>query len=114
MNLLAFSPDGRWLATSGRDNVTRVSEAITGLDVVQIDHEDKVTDLAFSPDGKHLATSGADGAAYLWLLWPEDLISEACTRIGRNITGAEWQEYFSDEPYRPTCPNLPSLVEPPN
>ena len=98
MNHVAFSPDGRWLATSGRDNITRVSEA--------------ATDLAFSPGGKHLATSGADGAAYLWLLWPEDLISEACTRVGRNFTGAEWQQNFSDEPYRQTCPGLPSPAGP--
>ena len=107
MNHLAFSPDGRWLATSGRDNVTRVSEAVTGLGVVEIAHEDHVTDLAFSPDGKHLATSGADGTAYLWILWPEDLIAKACSRIGRNLTAEEWLGYFGEEPYRPTCGNLP-------
>ena len=112
VNHVAFSPDGRWLATSGRDNLTRVSEAVTGLEVVRIAHEENVTDLAFSPDGNHLATSGADGAAYLWILWPEDLISEACTRVGRNFTEAEWQQYFGDEPYRRGCPNLPGLSAP--
>ncbi len=71
-----------------------------------------MTNLAFSPNDKHMATSEADGAAYLWILWPEDLISEACTRIGRNFTEAEWQRYFGDEPYRPTCPDLPVLGQP--
>lgn len=36
-----------------------------------------------------------------------DLITAACNRLGRNLTWLEWQQYFSDEPYRQTCPNLP-------
>jgi len=43
---------------------------------------------------------------------PEELISAACSRIERNFTEAEWRHYFSDEPYRPTCPNLPGSGQP--
>ena len=31
----------------------------------------------------------------------------ACRTAGRNLTRAEWQQYFPAEPYRATCPNLP-------
>jgi WD40 repeat protein len=31
----------------------------------------------------------------------------ACARANRNLTRAEWQKYFGDEPYRATCPGLP-------
>jgi hypothetical protein len=37
----------------------------------------------------------------------DELLYMACNRIGRNLTWLEWQQYFSDEPYRQTCPNLP-------
>ncbi len=112
VTFLAFSPDGMWLATSGRDKVTRVVEAATGREVARITHEETVTDLAFSPGGKYVATSNGDGAAYLWLVWPEDLILEACSRVDRNLTALEWRQYFADQPYRSTCPNLPALAEP--
>ena len=107
MTHVAFSPDGKWLSSLGRDNVSRVWEAGTGREVARISHEDDVTDMAFSPDGRSLATSSFDGTAYLWLVWPEDLITEACSRIGRNLTAEEWLGYFGKEPYRPTCPGLP-------
>jgi len=45
--------------------------------------------------------------ARVWLWRPEDLIAEACARLPRNLTREEWQQYIGDEPYRPTCPNLP-------
>ena len=63
--------------------------------------------LAFSPDGTRLATASLDKTAWLWLWRTEDLIAEACKRLPRNLTHAEWRQYLVDEPYRPTCPNLP-------
>jgi hypothetical protein len=30
----------------------------------------------------------------------------ACARANRNLTRAEWTNYFGDEPYRATCPEL--------
>jgi hypothetical protein len=48
-----------------------------------------------------------DNAAQVWILWPEDLIDEAGSRFTRNLTYGEWQQYFPDESYSRTCPNLP-------
>lgn len=32
----------------------------------------------------------------------------AYERLPRNLTHAEWTQYLGDEPYRATCPNLPT------
>jgi hypothetical protein len=103
---VAFSPDGRWLAT-GSDGA-RVWEAATGQEVIWMAREKQVGSVAFSPDGRWLATGSNDRTARVWLLWPEDLIAEACSRLTRNLTYEEWQYHIGNEPYRPTCPDLPA------
>ena len=70
----------------------------------------------FSPDGRYILTTGCDVNQYgicneqhiYILFWRiEDLIAEACRRLPRNFTQAEWVQYFPNEKYRATCPNLP-------
>jgi len=108
---VAFSPDGRWVASASADNTLRIWEAATGREMARMTHNDEVWRLAFSPDGRWIASGGRDGdkrgpiRVFLWQ--PEDLIAEACARLTRNLTRAEWRLYLGDEPYRPTCPNLP-------
>jgi DNA-binding beta-propeller fold protein YncE len=38
---------------------------------------------------------------------PADLITLACQAANRNMTTAEWDEYFPGQEYQPTCPRLP-------
>jgi WD40 repeat protein len=58
---VAFSPDGKKLATAGADRVIRVFEVETGKPIMQIeDHADWILDIAFSPDGKKLASASRD------------------------------------------------------
>jgi serine/threonine protein kinase/WD40 repeat protein len=64
MYLLAFSTDGHWLATSGRDEV-RVFDTSTWRQTVTI-VAPRVRSLGFDPTGNRLAVGTYDGAASIW------------------------------------------------
>lgn len=85
---VAFSRDGRWLASGGRarsaigtfwhqltgrgakGDAVRLWRVPDGTLQATLEHSDDVTSLAFSPDGRLLATASADGSNSLWRLTP--------------------------------------------
>jgi WD40 repeat protein len=62
---MAFSPDGKWLATGDLHDTT-VWEAANGREVARIAHESWVQTIAFSPDSQWLATGSGDYAVRVW------------------------------------------------
>ncbi len=65
---VAFSPDGKRLATTGTDEATaNIWDAETGERLLTLSgHAFFLWDLAFSPDGAHLATGSWDDTVILW------------------------------------------------
>jgi WD40 repeat protein len=61
-NVLAFSPDGRLLASGDKDNRIRLRHSGTGELLATLDDDlGWVKTLAFSPDGRRIAFGGRDG-----------------------------------------------------
>jgi energy-coupling factor transporter ATP-binding protein EcfA2 len=65
---LAFSPDGKMIASSGVDRTVRRWDAATGASLGQpiLGHTDMVADVAFSPDGKMIASASFDRMVRRW------------------------------------------------
>lgn len=68
---LAWSGDGRWLATGGGDTVTcwdfhRAGGPAGSRPLELAEHTDRVTALAFQPGGRLLASAGRDGLLLVW------------------------------------------------
>jgi WD40 repeat protein len=64
---VAFTPDGRVLATGGADRIIYLWDTRTGEPVNRLEgHQKAITDLAFSSDGQHLASASMDGRVRIW------------------------------------------------
>jgi WD40 repeat protein len=64
---VAFSQDGRWLASGGADRSVKLWEIATGRLVRTLSqHLGAVHAVAFQPNGRLLATAGADASVRIW------------------------------------------------
>jgi WD40 repeat protein/predicted Ser/Thr protein kinase len=62
---VAYSPDGRWIASGGWDKKIRLWDAATGEECATLPHPGIVAALAFTPDGTRLVSGGDLGGELL-------------------------------------------------
>lgn len=64
---VAFSPDGKLMASGGHGETVRVWEVATGREVGRFEgHDTYICKIAFSPDGETIASGDLDGIVRLW------------------------------------------------
>ena len=64
---VAFSPDGKLLATGAGDGTAGLWSVVTGREIRRLDGQaDVLRNVAFSPDGKTLAATANDGDIRFW------------------------------------------------
>jgi len=68
VNAVAFSPDGRHLASGSSDKSVKIWDVDTGKEIwtFRLEHIIAYNSVKFSPDGRYLASAEADGFIRLW------------------------------------------------
>lgn len=80
---VAFSQDGKWVASGGDDGLILVHDAHTGKEVARLTgHKGTVSSLSFRKDALRLASAGADKKVHLW-----DPATGKCTQTLEGHTG---------------------------
>ena len=72
----AWSPDGRWIATTGNDGRVVLWNAATGALVKELqDLDGQIVSVAFSPDSSLVAAPGGGGAVRVWRVPSGDVVA---------------------------------------
>ena len=103
---LSFDPRGEILASADGRGYLHLWDVASRRVFKQVLHwENGFRDLAFHPQGDFIVAGDSQGNLVVWDIGvsPESL----CQQANRNFSQTEWVQYFPEEPYRKTCPQLP-------
>lgn len=107
---VVISQDARWILEASKDLAYLWEARGDGRFAQRIElpiGAANISDAAFTTDGKWLVSRSYETKTIsVWSLKLDDLIRLACRTAGRNLTPAEWEQYFPGQAYKAICPDL--------
>ncbi len=105
---IAFSPKDDMMATASFDGTVQLWQMsnLNAQPIVLNDHGSWVWTVSFTDDGNTLITGCVGSEIKEWPTSANNMASQICYNVSRNMTGEEWKRYVAkDIPFKKTCPD---------
>jgi len=104
----AFSSDGKYLVTGSEDHSLRVWEWSSQRELVRLTQPGAVRLAAFGQKDRNIIAASFDPSGHLrqfrvWKWKPDELIAEACSKVGHGLSEEDWRLFIGPEKYEPIC-----------
>jgi WD40 repeat protein/DNA-binding SARP family transcriptional activator len=104
-----YAPDGSQIASVRTDRVS-LWDGATGeyLASLPLPANSGYVSIAYLEDSSGLVIAASDGRTWTADTRTDTWTDRACAIAGRNLTEAEWEQFFPSSDYHVTCPEWPS------
>ena len=106
---LSYAPDGSQFAMLQAERI-RLWDGRTGEYQASLPLPSRTARLSISylPDSTGLLMTATDGRTWAVDTHTSTWVRRACRTAGRNLTQAEWKQFFPNQPYEVTCRQWPA------